>query len=302
MSAVTTDRPLASGPENEIELGQLVSARLAAESVRLKEEFGGPNPDRIRFCVLDDLLPEAIFLSAFGQLPRLSDMVRRADMRERKFVSANLDKLEGPIVDIVLALADPRIAKIVAGIIGKKRLEVDPSLYNGGITVMLPGDFMCPHLDNSHDQARKRRRDVVLLYYFSPFWLPEYQGSLELWRLDGKTSQSSIEYKPNRLVILETTDHSLHSIQSILGPMPRASVTSYFYGPESERSPVRLTRFTSWPGDPLRGMLFDAQFHLRSIAARFIRRSVGNRHVYRPEATPSARTVEASTGSPHRRP
>jgi hypothetical protein len=167
---------------------------------------------------------------------------------------------------------------------------------------MLPGDFMCPHLDNSHDQARKRRRDVVLLYYFSPFWLPEYQGSLELWRLDGKTSQSSIEYKPNRLVILETTDHSWHSIQSILGPMPRASVTSYFYGPESERSPVRLTRFTSWPGDPLRGMLFDAQFHLRSIAARFIRRSVGNRHVYRPEATPSARTVDASTGSPHRRP
>jgi Rps23 Pro-64 3,4-dihydroxylase Tpa1-like proline 4-hydroxylase len=58
-----------------------------------------------------------------------------------------------------------------------------PRLYNGGITKMMPGDFMCPHLDNSHNYDRTQRRAVVLLYYMSPQWREDYGGALELWTM-----------------------------------------------------------------------------------------------------------------------
>jgi hypothetical protein len=240
--------------------------------------------------------------TAYSQLPNLGDMVRRADLRERKYVSANIGRLNTQISDIVLAFAQQKIADIVAEIMGVRSLQADPSLYNGGITVMLPGDYMCPHLDNSHDQARKRRRAVVLLYYFSTSWQPDYEGTLELWRPGQKKPMSRVPFKSNRLVIMETTERSWHAITPILGPNPRASVTTYFYEPPNPEARVRLTRFRSWPDAPLRGLLFDAQFCLRSVAARIIGRSVGNRHVYRPSAdTRSGALQSTSAGATNTR-
>jgi len=132
---------------------------------------------------------------------------------------------------------------------------------------------MCPHLDNSHDQARKRRRAVVLLYYFSPSWQPDYEGTLELWQPGQQKPMSRVPFKSNRLVIMKTTERSWHAITPILGPSPRASVTTYFYETPSPDARVRLTRFKSWPDEPFRGLLFNAQFCLRSVAARI---KIGN--------------------------
>jgi Rps23 Pro-64 3,4-dihydroxylase Tpa1-like proline 4-hydroxylase len=280
----TTTKPPAKDWQQPLQLAQGLITRLSAEASRLKSEFGVETPQRIRYCVVDDVLPPSVMEAAYSQLPKLGEMVRRADMRERKYVSANIGKLDAHISDIVRAFSHQKVADAVAQIIGVESLEADPTLYNGGITVMLPGDFMCPHLDNSHDQARKRRRAVVLLYYFSPSWQPDYEGTLELWQPGEKTPMSRVPFKSNRLVILETTERSWHAITPILGPQPRVSVTTYYYEPPNPEARVRLTRFTSWPDAPLRGKLFDAQFCLRSIAARVIGRSIGNRHVYRPTA------------------
>lgn len=264
------------------ELTGLLVERLNADMAKLKSEFGEPDAGRIRCCWVDDLLPEHIVSAVHRGLPKLSDMVRRENKKERKFVSANLGALRPPIGGLVLAFAQQSVADIVAQIMGKPRLEADARLYNGGITTMVPGDFMCPHLDNSHDYGRARRRDVVLLYYFSPNWRPEYGGTLELWDALGGRAGRPIDFKPNRLVIMETTDESWHSIRPVAGPMPRASLTTYFYAPETEKAPLRLTRFASWPGRPVRGMLFSAEFHMRSLAARVIRVRPANRHAYRP--------------------
>jgi hypothetical protein len=270
------------------EFSQRLVARLTAEAARLKADFGEPDPTRVRCCWLDDVLPQQVIEAARRNLPDPSTMVRRENMKERKFVSANLDALASPIGDLVLAIAQQPVADAVARIMGKPKLEVDPLLYNGGVTAMMPGDFMCPHLDNSHDYARVRRREVVLLFYLSAEWHDEYGGGLELWdRKRGGTARP-IAFRPNRLVIMETTERSWHSIRSVVGPVPRVSLTTYFYAPAAEKAPLRLTRFTSWPGHPLRGLLFDSEFHARGLAAKLIGRRVGrNRHAYRP-ATPPA--------------
>jgi hypothetical protein len=269
---------------------KIISERLADKLEDLKAEFGPEKAGHVRCCWLDDVFPKEL-LDGVLELPPLKGMLRKENLKERKYLSSNLQILSPTQQEIIKAFNSQSVADVVAKIMGKSSLEIDPSLYNGGVTAMLPGDFMCPHLDNSHDYSRARRRDVVLLYYFSPFWREDYGGHLELWNDDRAAAPRRFEYQTNRLVIMETTDQSWHSITPIVGPMPRSSVTSYYYAPSSVVSAPRLTKFGAWPHQPGRELLFNSEFILRSIAAKVLPRSlVPNKHVYKAPA-PSAKTA-----------
>jgi 2OG-Fe(II) oxygenase superfamily len=164
---------------------------------------------------------------------------------------------------------------------------------------MVPGDFMCPHLDNSHDYDRKRQRAVALIYYLSPNWNDSYGGSLELWGEDRNSAPKAVEFRGNRLVVMETTDHSWHAVQPIVGPMPRVNLIAYFYAPSTVQRPLRLTRFAAWPAHPVQALLFNAEFHLRSLVARFAgHRLRFNRHVYAGAALSAAATEPTDLAAP----
>jgi hypothetical protein len=269
---------------------EIISERLTNQLEELKNEFGPERSGHVRCCWIDDLFPKDL-LDGVLELPPLPGMLRKENLKERKYLSSNLQILSSTQQEIVRAFGSQDVADLVAKVMGKSALEIDPSLYNGGITAMLPGDFMCPHLDNSHDYSRARRRDVVLLYYFSPFWREDYGGHLELWNDDRNSPPRRFEYQTNRLMIMETTDQSWHSITPIVGPMPRSSVTTYYYAPAHVVSTPRLTRFGAWPHQPTRELLFGSEFYLRSVAAKILPRSlVPNKHVYKPpvESTKTA--------------
>jgi hypothetical protein len=262
-------------------LSAAMADRLEAEAEPLSEAFGACDSGGIRYCWLDSFLPDDVMLAAFSLLPALAGMVRLKNLKERKFVTAELDALAEPIRHLVMALNSRAVAEVVARIVGAPCLETDPKFYNSGITTMVPGDFMCPHLDNSHDYDRARRRAVALIYYIAPFWRADYGGTLELWGSGRRRPPQPIDFRGNRLVIMETTERSWHSVRPILGPLPRVNAISYFYAPETERQPLRLTRFAPWPGHGVQELLFSAEFHLRSLAARLAgRRLRFNRHLY----------------------
>jgi len=277
-------------------LAALLTSRLAAETSRLAAQFGTRAEGRVRCCWLDDVLPVAALEAANAGLPPLAAMLRRADEGERKYVCADLDGMGPPLRELIGAFARQPVADAVAAIMGMERLETDERLYNGGLTVMLPGDFMRPHLDNSHDYDRRRRRHVVLLFYLSPDWGSEYGGHLQLWPLTTRGAPETVPFRPNRLVIMETGEHSWHSVQPIIGPVPRNSLTTYFYAPASEHAPLRVTRFTGWPGEPIRSLWFSGRFHLRNAAARAVGRClVRNRHAYRPRSDhPRSQTAQGA--------
>ncbi|HEY4251260.1 MAG TPA: 2OG-Fe(II) oxygenase [Roseomonas sp.] len=261
-------------------LTRAIQARLLEERPRLQAAFGVPRAGHVRHFALDELLPREVIGAAVEAMPPLPSMLRLANTKERKFVCARLDSLNGPVRDIVTAINQPEVAAAIAGITGMATLETDPQLYNGGITYMLPGDYMCPHLDNSHDHARRRRREVVLLTYLSPYWREDYGGHLALWQDQRRGALEPVPYRSNRLVVMETTDASWHAVTPIAGPMPRINVTTYFYAPSAVQHPVRLTRFAAWPGHGVRHAVFTGEFALRSLANRMgARRLRPNRHI-----------------------
>jgi hypothetical protein len=260
-----------------------ILTRLDQEKARLKADFARKDIAGIRCCWLDDLLHPEVVATALGGMPPVSSMMRIISRKERKYIWTDLDEMASPIREIILAFAQQEVADTVAEVVGKKRLEVDPQLYNGGVTTMVAGDFMYPHLDNSHDYTRTRRRDIVLLYYMSGDRKDEDGGTLQLWDPDIRSPVGQIPFRGNRLVIIENTDRSWHSVTPIAGSMPRISLTTNLYSPLSEPSPVRLTHFVPPPGRAVDKVTFAAEYHLRSLVARVLgRRMRWNAHVYRP--------------------
>ena len=195
------------------EICHMIVDRIQQDFLRLERDFNAT--DGTRCCWIDNLLPQEILTAALSELPPLREMIRRKSLQERKYVSAQFDRL-GAAGSLAVGFGRQEIADVVAMLLGKHRLDTDPKFYNGGLTIMVPGDFMCPHLDNSHNYERQQRRAVVLLYYMAPFWCANYGGSLELWDDDRSEPPRTVEYKPNRLVIMETTEHSWHAVQPVL--------------------------------------------------------------------------------------
>jgi hypothetical protein len=268
-----------------LDLSNAVASRLRRDGPHLTQAFN--KPDQIRCCWVDDLLSEDVLSSVRSSLPAFDTMVRREGVKERKYVFSQVDRLGAMARSMVIALNQQAIADFVASLMGEPQLDVDPSFFNGGINVMMPGDHMYPHLDNSHNYSRTKRRVAALIYYLSDTWSGDYGGDLELCHRDGRSRR--VEPRSNRLLILELTDN-WHGIRPVVGPKPRITICALFYTPAHVVSPVRLTRYAPWPeqNNRLLKLYFDADFYFRSFVSKVVghRRIVSNRHIYRPSPAP----------------
>ena len=116
--------------------------------------------------VVDDLLPEEWVHAIRSAFPRPHAMVLKRSLRELKYVSAQMNRYDPLLEEIVYAFQRPEIVSVVGQITGLQALEPDSMLYAGGISLMAPGHFLNPHVDNSHDRPQQKYRALNLLYLF----------------------------------------------------------------------------------------------------------------------------------------
>ncbi|WP_206360119.1 2OG-Fe(II) oxygenase, partial [Pseudomonas viridiflava] len=116
--------------------------------------------------------------------------------------------------NITYAIQHPDVVAKVSELVGFERITPDPSLYAGGLSMMFEGDFLNPHIDNSHDGTRNLYRRLNLLYYVTPNWSLENGGNFELWDHKVET-QKTIVSAFNRLVVMETDKDSWHSVSPV---------------------------------------------------------------------------------------
>ena len=144
-------------------------------------------------------------------------------------------------------------ADLIAANIGFQQIEPDPELYAGGLSMMFRGDFLNPHIDNSHNRVRNRYRRLNLLYYVSPDWGASNGGHFELWdntRINPKT----VLAHANRLVVMETNKTSWHSVNHVSADLPRCCVSNYYFSRLSPDSSdyFHVTSFTGRPEERLK--------------------------------------------------
>jgi len=237
-------------------LSKIITKKLESNCDQLTSQFFSINSNTsTKFFILDDLLPNKITLDIYKHFPNIEnyDFVAQFN-KQKKFTFTNLAALESPIVEnIINALQMENVIKALERITKIQHLESDESLYAGGISRMDLGHFLNPHIDNSHNSNRKKYRRLNILYYVTPETYESDGGNFELW--DKKVKKPfKIPSKFNRLIVMETTKYSWHSVDPVFSNIKRCCVSSYLYTQKSSEKYeyYHVTSFLSRPDEKLK--------------------------------------------------
>ncbi len=246
------------------EIAGFIAARLEQEIAAFTEAYRVSGS--IPHIVIDQLLPDSLANAIANAFPPTSEMIQKSTLRERKCISSQMN-LHAPLVEEALfAFHNPRIVALIERITGHTPLHADPMLYAGGISSMEHGAFLNPHIDNSHNRTRTLWRSLNLLYYVSPGWELVHGGNLELWPHGMKKPPITIASRFNRLVIMATHHHSLHSVNPVRANAARNCISNYYFSetPMHPEQPFHITAFRGRPEQPLRDLILRGDAALRT--------------------------------------
>jgi len=222
------------------ELTTLIVKKLNENKENLKRQFFSEHPIKVaRHFTLDNLLPTQMAEKIFANFPKSSQMHLIHIYGKLKLKYSHLKDVSSVLQNINSAIQDPRVVAVVEEITAIKNQIPDPSRFAGGISTLMKGYYLNPHLDNSHDVDRKHYRTVNVLYYLSPHWCLENGGNYELWDTSIK-NRIVVPSLFNRLLVMETNRTSWHAVNPVLCDAPRCCVFNYFF---SEQSPENEAYF-----------------------------------------------------------
>jgi len=255
---------------------------IARNKKHLAAEFArNRHPVESRFAVLDNVLPRADAERIHAAFPPLAQMRLMSSFRERKYTSKALDKMSSIVHDAIFAFQAPEVIAAVAEITGIDGMTGDPSLYAGGISAMTRGQFLNPHIDNSHDMTRAKYRRINVLFYVTPNWKSEWGGNLELWDTPVRRP-TEIPSLFNRMVIMETNRRSWHSVNPVRRDAARCCVSNYYFSTQSpeDNDYFHITSFMARPEQPLARLWTATDNLLRSGLRRVVRQGLSKKDLY----------------------
>lgn len=258
----------------------MIAERLERDRDTLAAQFRTAGAST-RYFVVDNLLPPDIAHRVYDAFPDTNAMRLLDSFREKKLTTKKLGDLDPIIADVTFAFQGPAVIERVEAITRLRRQLPDPSLYAGGISVMLRDHFLHPHLDNSHDSERQNYRTLNLLYYVTPNWTLDDGGHLELW--DPRVRQRTVVPSSfNRLVVMETHLRSWHSVSRVRAERRRTCVSNYYFSPESPIGTpyFHVTSFSAPPDQPLRRAWARVDNTARYLLRCVFRRGIGRKDVF----------------------
>jgi Rps23 Pro-64 3,4-dihydroxylase Tpa1-like proline 4-hydroxylase len=270
----------ASDSEN---LVALIARRLDQSLAIARQQFQSSSADvGVRHCWVDDLLPLAEAHRIHAAFPSAERMRLMSSFREVKYTTKSLDAFDPVLKAITFAMQSPEVIEGVSAITDLEQQVPDPSLYAGGLSMMGPDHFLNPHIDNSHDGERQLYRTLNLLYYVTPEWALSKGGSLELWDRAVRRNVT-IESRFNRLVLMETTPWSWHSVNAVKVPNFRCCVSNYYFSPRSPTGAeyFHVTSFSARPEQKIRRAIAWTDGKLRRVARVIFPAGLGKKDVYR---------------------
>lgn len=255
---------------------------LTRREAELTAAFAASGDDvGVRYVAIDDLLPAELAQAIAAAFPAADAMRLMDSFRERKYTSKAYDKFDPILGDVTFAFQDPRVVEVVERITGIVEQVPDSLLYAGGLSAMAKGHFLGPHIDNSHDSSRTYYRTLNLLYYVTPDWAEANGGNLQLWNRD-VSRNVTIHSRFNRLVLMETTPSSWHSVNAVQADGLRKCVSNYYF---SRRSPTgadyfNITAFSAPLSQPALRLWSRVDASIRQFVRKLKPEGVGPVDVY----------------------
>lgn len=233
---------------------------------------------------IDNLLPTDLVNDIYANFPTLEKAKKKKNIKEYKYVAYQMNKFNPLLEEVIYAFQDERVVQMIATITGIKNLYPDEHLYAGGLSMMMKGNFLQPHLDNSHDKDKHRWRVLNLLFYVTPDWEFDNGGNLELWKEGVEGTPSVIVSKFNRLVVMETHQNSWHSVSKVTVDKTRCCVSNYYFSNEAlkESDSFHVTTFKARPEERRKNLLIQLDNLLRTSLQKIVKKGIiKNPHRYK---------------------
>lgn len=268
---------------NSVEISRLILQKLEASQKMLQEQYEN-SKDRIGYFFIDELLPSNLAKKVAEVFPETGNLYHKTSLKESKYVSAQMDRYDSLLEEVLFAFQDKSVVNIISKITGISNLLPDKNLYAGGLSSMGHLNFLQPHLDNSHDKDRNHYRVLNLLYYVTPNWQIEFGGNLELWPDGLKGEPIEIHSRFNRLVVMATHKKSWHSVSQVTVDRYRNCISNYYFSekPLDNNTDFHITTFRGRPGEFLKDKILRVDSFLRmGIRKVFKKGIVENPHYYK---------------------
>ena len=268
-------------------LVNLVLERINACADEVRSEYQSNKAKiGIGYASISNLLPEDLALEIYQSFPKASQKWREMkSFREHKYTSKDFDNMPDLLREITFAIQDKRVIEAVESIVSMNKLEADETLYAGGLSMMEKDHFLDPHIDNSHNQGRDLYRRLNLLYYVTPEWSESDGGHLNLWDKT-VTQNTEIHSTFNTLVLMETHDHSWHSVSTIKKDDFRCCVSNYYFSKESPSGEdyFHITSFLATPNKKFTRAFNHIDNLLRQNVRKVVKGGLGKKDVYSKQA------------------
>lgn len=267
------------------DFADLILQKIVESAPSIKEQYEG-SKGKIGYFFVDDLLPSELAYQLYEVFPKPEEMVLKKSIREDKYIGVQMNQYNPILEEVIYAFQDKRIVEKICEICEIKDAVPDDKLYAGGLSMMSHKQFLNPHLDNSHDKDRQLWRVLNLLYYVTPDWKEEYGGNLELWPDGMRKPQITIHSKFNRLAVMATHSHSLHSVSPVVFQGNRCCVSNYYFSesPLTEEDTFHVTSFRARPENKTQDWILRADAWLRMNIRKVFKKGIKeNPHVYKKE-------------------
>ncbi|WP_299901393.1 2OG-Fe(II) oxygenase [uncultured Aquimarina sp.] len=266
-------------------IAELILLKLKDNEEVLKTHFDQTS-QKIGYFYIDNLLPDDIAKEIFEKFPLTKDVQVKRSIREYKYVAAQMNKYDPLLEEVIYAFQDQKIVDFIAEICGYVDVVPDENLYAGGISMMGKGNYLNPHLDNSHDKDVELWRVLNLLYYVTPNWEMDNGGNLELWPDGLKEAPITINSSFNRLVIMTTHKTSWHSVSKVTADHVRCCISNYYFStsPVGSKGDFHVTTFRGRPGQFFRDKILKLDSSIRMGVRKIFKKGIReNPHVYKKE-------------------
>lgn len=263
------------------EISTLINNKILSKKDDLIYEWQNPQKTNTKHLVIDDLLPNDLCMKIYNSFPKnLDSFYHRSSFREKKKTSSKMHIYHEIINNCLYAFQDQNVLDLISEITGISDLEADKKLYAGGISAMSKGDYLNPHIDNSHDMERIKYRRLNLLYYVSPQWEKKCGGNFELWDKNVKLSKTIVS-NFNRLILMETTKKSWHSVNKVISNNTRFCVSNYYFSKkppiEEKEKYFHVTSFTGRPEERFKRTYGKIDNVLRNTISRIFKYGRGKK-------------------------
>ena len=255
----------------DIFVDQIVST-LEKNRDSLKKMFTKKN---VKHFYVDDLIDISLAKKISDAFPAdKKNLMTRKTLRENKTVGIKMSNYDQILSDITYAFHDQKVIDVISSITNMPDMHADNDLYAAGLSMMSKGNFLNPHLDNSHNMERSKYRALNLLFYCTENWNISNGGNLELWHNGPKLNQEIIFAKFNRLVVMKTDLNSWHSVSEVTSDDSRNCISNYYftnYSPDSSDY-AHVTSFRGRPEQFFRDILLRLDSFARSSIRYFYKK------------------------------